>query len=78
MIDHVYEVAVELTVKNAEEPDKTPVEHVVSAIQRILEENGDEWLLEAIGHPHPEGFVVTAVDGHQQAEEAWMYRDLCD
>jgi hypothetical protein len=77
MTEHVYQVAVTLKVINPEEPDKEPIEHVVDAVKTILQENGDEWLLEAIGHPHPEEFVVTAVNGEQQAEEAWMYRDLC-
>jgi hypothetical protein len=77
MATHTYNVLVTLRVIDAEEPDKEPVDHVVDAVKRLLQDNGDEWLLEAIGHPHPEGFEVEAVDGENLAEEAWMYRDLC-
>ncbi len=77
MADHTYEVAVTLRITGAEESEKEPIDHVVDAVRQLLQDQGDEWLLEAIGHPHPDCYKVTAVDGQDQADKAWMYEDLC-
>ena len=61
MADHVFEIAVTLVVTGAEEPTPEPIGHVVAAVKQLLEES--DWLLEAIGHPHPEGFEVIAEEG---------------
>lgn len=56
---HVYELSVKLLVMQAEEENPEPLEHVASAVKSLLEDNGFEWLLEAIGHPNAEAFEVT-------------------
>jgi hypothetical protein len=73
MKDHTYELAVTITVKGAEEPTPEPIDHVADAVQRLLADNAHEWLLEAIGHPHPADFEVEAKDRSQEAGEAWVY-----
>ena len=75
LTDHTFALAVTLKVTGAMEFAPEPLDHVHDAVKRLMEES--EWLLEAIGHPHAEGLEVTVVNGAEQAEEAWMYRDLC-
>ena len=60
-IDHEYMLHVKLKVIGAEEPDSAPVQHVTTAVRSLLLDNGYEWLLEAIGHPHPIDFEVEVV-----------------
>jgi hypothetical protein len=58
MTDHTYHLKAQITVIGAEEDDREPSEYVADAVQRLLEDNSWEWLLEAIGHPHPKDFSI--------------------
>ena len=53
-----YRLLVTIKIHDPEEEGVEPIDHVVDAVEQLLNDNADEWLLEAIGHPHPGGFEI--------------------
>jgi len=51
MIEINYEMNVVLTCSNVEE-GPSPIRHVTNALETLLNDTADEWLIEAIGHPN--------------------------
>ncbi len=59
MANYKYVLSVSIDVSGAEEETAEPGEYVADAVQTLLNDHLDEWLLEAIGHPHPREASVT-------------------
>ncbi len=58
MKNYKFNLNIEIIIKEPEEPTPAPIEHVADAVETLLEDNAQEWLLEAIGHPHPGEFEI--------------------